>query len=61
LTNGYQIETIASQHAYPHYIQVRALENGLQITGQVTHHSHKAIRIRGHQNIELLAGNDQQV
>jgi len=52
--NGYQIETIASQYAYPTGIRIKPVENGLQITGRVTHHVHQAIRIRGHLEIELL-------
>jgi hypothetical protein len=40
---------------------VRALENGLQISGQVTHHIHQAIRIRGHVDVELVDADDQIV
>jgi len=59
--NGYQIETIASQEAYPSGIQVKPVENGLQISGRVTHNLHQAIRIRGHVEIELLDANNKIV
>ncbi len=61
VVNGYQVETMASQYAYPRNIHVKPLENSLQITGQVTHHIHQAIRIRGYVNVELLDANDQIV
>ena len=57
--NGYQIETSASQYAYPNGIRVKPVENGLQVTGRVSHQVHQAIRIPGHVDVELLDTQDQ--
>ena len=57
--NGYQLETIASQDAYPSGIQVKPVEKGLLVTGAVIHNLHQAIRIRGHVEIELLDTQDK--
>jgi hypothetical protein len=52
--NGYQIELVASESAYLNNIHIKSVENGLQVTGLVTHQIHQAIRIRGHVEVEIL-------
>jgi len=52
--NGYQIELLASESAYLNNIQLKSVENGLQVTGLVTHKTHQGVRIRGHVEVEIL-------
>lgn len=59
--NGYQIEMVASASAYPNNIEIKSVENGLQVTGFVTRHIHQARRIRGHVEVEVLDNQGQIV
>jgi hypothetical protein len=52
--NGYQIELVASESAYLNNIQIKSVENGLQVTGLVTHQIHLGMKIRGHVEVEVL-------
>ena len=61
VANGYQIELVASASAYPNNIEIKSVENGLLVTGLVTHKTHQGIRIGGHVEVEVLDNQGQIV
>jgi hypothetical protein len=53
--HGYQIETIGSPSADISRIHVEPVEDGLQITGQITRRTlYKTKKIRGHLDVEIV-------
>jgi len=62
VANGYQIETIASQYAYPSHIQIESVEKGLMVKGQIIRQSlFKTMHIRGHVDVEVLDTQNQLI
>ncbi|MEK8018974.1 MAG: hypothetical protein VSS75_019055 [Candidatus Parabeggiatoa sp.] len=60
--NGYQIENIGSHYAYPTGIQVKSIEDSLQVMGQIIRRTlYKTKHIRGHVDVEVVNTHNQVV